>query len=60
MVMQSPAKCNERPELQVNKYKQLHVAVLPSRLERGTHNAEVGGSSPPVATNIINILGNSD
>ena len=24
-----------------------------SWLERGTHNAEVGGSSPPIATNIL-------
>ncbi len=26
------------------------MAISLSRLERGTHNAEVGGSSPPIAT----------
>ena len=26
------------------------MAMWLSRLERGTHNAEVGGSSPPIAT----------
>ncbi len=38
----------------------LLLAMWLSWLERGTHNAEVGGSSPPIATIILALFFDND